>query len=150
MQIKAGRNDDAQIINAPVAVLRLYSAMINDMADDGVLPAGCFSDHGSQENQQHRANAAAFTANTMHSAAAVSAALRWAMGLQTMLPLGVHLCAQVLWCAPQFRSCCSLQAGWCTAAVGSMGHYMGTDHMWLTRCVRTVLASLPSTQETGF
>jgi hypothetical protein len=43
-------------------------------------------------------------ANPRHDAASVEAALRWAMGLLTMLSLDVYACSGVLRCAPSHFS----------------------------------------------
>ena len=74
-------------ISAPIRVLQLYSDMLNDMVRDGV-----FDDALSDPE----APATVLPVNPRHDPAAVQAALRWVMGMCTMLPLDVHTCSEVL------------------------------------------------------
>jgi hypothetical protein len=80
----------SHLIRVPVAVLRLHSAMINDMATDGV-----FDSPPEEAGAAHKIDG-----NPRHHPAAVSAALRWAMGLHSMLASDVQTCMQVFMCEP--------------------------------------------------
>ena len=81
-----------QVIRAPVAVLRLYSGMLNDMVVDDIITIGDADAGGDADGEP------VVPANDRHEPEAVSAALRWAMGLHTLLAADVHVCAQVLGC----------------------------------------------------
>jgi hypothetical protein len=103
VNISTAGDGASQLIRAPVGVLRLYSGMIDDMVTDGVL--------GSVDNADMPV--ANVPANQRHHRDAVSASLRWAMGLHTMLAADVHHCAQVLWCAAACKAtvmCCRMPA----------------------------------------
>jgi hypothetical protein len=63
--------------------------MLNQMVEDGVLGDGTAGVAPDREPP-------VLPANPRHDPASVEAALRWAMGLCTMLPLDVHACAGVL------------------------------------------------------
>jgi hypothetical protein len=80
--IKAHFKGNAHQVKAPVVVLQLYSAMINDMVAGDVFVEGEF--------------APVVTVSSHHTPEGISAALRWAMGLQTLLPMDVHMCLQAL------------------------------------------------------
>jgi hypothetical protein len=80
--LKAQIKGSTHLVKAPVAVLQLYSAMLNDMAAQGVFAEG--------------EAAPVVTVSSHHTPEGVSAALRWAMGLQTLLTMDVHTCLQVL------------------------------------------------------
>lgn len=91
-------------ITAPLAVLRLYSTMLQDMSADGV-----FDDSGDSASAPPR-----LFANPRHTAEAVSTALRWAMGLATLLALNVRALAGVFACAVPACQRCSLSAACAT------------------------------------
>eukprot|EP00892_Ulva_mutabilis_P010048 jgi/Ulvmu1/7415/UM036_0075.1 len=76
-----------QRVSAPIGVLQLYSGMLNDMVQDGV-----FDDALADPD----APAPVLPVNPRHDPCAVQTALRWVMGMCTMLPLDVHTCAEVL------------------------------------------------------
>lgn len=76
-------------ISAPIGVLQLYSGMLNDMVQDGVFDAAL---------DDPAAPAPVLPVNPRHDPQAVQTALRWVMGMCTMLPLDVHACAEVLRC----------------------------------------------------
>jgi hypothetical protein len=80
--IKAHFKGTAHQVKTPVGVLQLYSAMINGMAAEGVFSEGEV--------------APVVTMSSYHTPEGVSAALRWAMGLQTLLQMDVHTCLQAL------------------------------------------------------
>ena len=82
-----------QLARAPIAVLRLYSAVLRDMDDDGV-----FQGDGGV-HQGNGAEAPVVPASAHHDAAAVATALRWALGLCTLLAADVPACVRVLRCA---------------------------------------------------
>lgn len=119
VRITTASNGQSQVIRAPVAVLRLYSGMLNDMVSDGVIDVGSSSSGGGgggsgggsangSAEADGNAEEVTIAANDRHAPEAVSATLRWAMGLHTLLAADVHTCAQVLWCAvPTSRSICT-------------------------------------------
>jgi hypothetical protein len=85
--IHARKGNQEHRISAPVAILQLYSSMLHDMAADGVFDP---PEDGAPRPPQ------ALPANPRHDPEAVGAALRWTMGLSTMLPLDVYMCVKVL------------------------------------------------------
>lgn len=74
-----------QRISAPIGVLQLYSGMLYNMVQDGVCEGS-----GPEER------APILPVNPRHDPQAVHTALRWVMGMCTMLPLDVHPLAEVL------------------------------------------------------
>ena len=82
------RNAQAeQRIAAPILVLQLYSGMLFDMVQDGIFESSLSGPEAAP---------AVLPVNPRHDPAAVQMALRWVMGMATMLPLDVHPCAEVL------------------------------------------------------
>lgn len=61
------------------------------VVQDGVLGSGDASSDEGASQEPH-----VLPANPRHEAASVETALRWAMGMSTMMPLDVHACAGVL------------------------------------------------------
>lgn len=81
------KGQSEQRISAPISVLQLYSEMLFNMVQDGIFDDS-FSDPDSPPVM--------LPVNPRHQPEAVQMALRWVMGLCTMLPLDVYLCAEVL------------------------------------------------------
>lgn len=84
MLLRTAAPGGVQLARAPIAVLRLYSSVLRDMDADGVF-ADC-------------SEPPVVPASAHHDAEAVATALRWALGLCTLLAADVHTCVRVLKC----------------------------------------------------